>query len=185
MNDETLTDIAADIRDRAVVADRHGEAETSNESVAALLRDIANRIDAAARRERDAASLRAIHAVEIAIRDAAPGNAAAVRKALEDTLFLAKKYVAQSPATSAVIFENGMPKREIDYLQAVKNAEAALAAPPRNCDRFATQEEAWNFYFEHVPDNGNIIDGYPEWLFATELIYGDAKAANKEGGKKQ
>ena len=58
-------------------------------------------------------------------------------------------------------------------------AKAALAAPARNIDRFATEGEAWKFYLDHVPDNGNLATGYAEWLFATELIYGDAAA---EGG---
>lgn len=50
---ETLDGIVVDILDRAVVADRHGARETSNESVAALLRDIANRIKAAQVRQID------------------------------------------------------------------------------------------------------------------------------------
>lgn len=50
---ETLDGIVADILDRAVVADRHGARETSNESVAALLRDIADRIKAAQGRQID------------------------------------------------------------------------------------------------------------------------------------
>lgn len=50
--------------------------------------------------------------------------------------------------------------------------QAALAAPARNCDRFATERDAWEFY-------GNIIDGFPTWFFATKLVYGDA--AESEG----
>ena len=56
-----------------------------------------------------------------------------------------------------------------------------LAAPARNCDRFQTEREAFAFYIDHVPDNGNIMTGYPDRLFATKLVYGDA--AGKGGAE--
>lgn len=155
---ETYADIAADIRDRAVVADRHGEAETSNESVAALLRDIANRIDAAAKRECEAASLRAIHAVEIAIRDATPGNAAAMRFALADIEFGSNYCIERcdtnSEADDVLRFVLGK------VLDIVK---PALAAPPRNCDSFEDALDARAEWDKIAPlEEGDVFD----WLFA-------------------
>ena len=58
------------------------------------------------------------------------------------------------------------------------NARAALAAPPRNCDRFASAEEAWDAYDEWV--DSYRAQGKTEpfnefgWLFAP--------ATEKEGG---
>ena len=160
---ETLADIAADIRDRAVVADRYGEAETSNESVAALLRDIANRIEAAAKRECEAASLRAIHAVEIAIRDATPGNAAAMRFALADIEFGSNYCIERcdtnSEADDVLRFVLGK------ILDIVK---PALAAPPRNCDRFVTANEAWDAWVcgPGGLHQGEGFVGLLDWLYA-------------------
>lgn len=47
---ETVADIVADIRERAENAMRNGERLVHNEAVAMLLRSIADRIEAAARR---------------------------------------------------------------------------------------------------------------------------------------
>lgn len=135
---ETLADIAADIRDRAVVADRHGDRETSNESVAALLRDIANRIEAAARRDIKAAKdgvwhtaddIHDIHCRDCVARQS--GNAAVMREALEDVV----KYLGDILPT----------RREIEL---VKSARAALAAPARNCDVGTADEQAERFKAE-------------------------------------
>ena len=100
-------------------------------------------------------------------RDTAPGNAAALRSALKDTQDLLKHFT-----------RNGGMLANAFALH-MRDNDAALAAPARNIDRFATEGEAWKFYLDHVPDNGNLATGYAEWLFATELIYGDAAA---EGG---
>ena len=56
-------------------------------------------------------------------------------------------------------------------------AETALAAPPRNCDRFASAEEAWDAYDEWVESYRAQGKTAPfnefGWLFAT--------ATEKEG----
>ena len=58
--------------------------------------------------------------------------------------------------------------------------EDALAAPPRNCDRFASAEEAWDAYDEWVESYRAKGETPPfnefGWLFAL--------AAEKEGGAK-
>lgn len=136
---ETLDGIVVDILDRAVVADRHGARETSNESVAALLRDIANRIKAAAKRERETADLRAIHAAEMAERDTrrelAPGSTAALREAL-DGMLKASQEVFRRFARGVFAGERRLDSLEIAY----DKAKAALAAPARNCDKYGIDD---------------------------------------------
>lgn len=80
------------------------------------------------------------------------GNAAAMREVLQDVLFMAEKYAANSPATSAVIFDRdtGKVAREIDYLQAIEKARAALGAPARNCDRFTDEVDAQLAFLNEV-----------------------------------
>ena len=50
---ETVADIVADIRERAYNATRHGERTTENYAVSELLKSIADRIEAAWKRERE------------------------------------------------------------------------------------------------------------------------------------
>lgn len=114
----------------------------------------------------------------------ASGNAAAMREALEECRDYLYGVLRDAFHDAQVSEQSGTPsmagyEREQKLHKAV---EAALAAPARNCDRFATEREAFAFYLDHTPDNGNIIDGFPPWLFATEAVYGDAAPA--EGGAK-
>jgi len=87
------------------------------------------------------------------------GDAAKLREALS-------KFCAYS----AVVLNTGMFNRV--HLEALLNmAKAALAAPPRNCDRFATADEAfhaWNNTTD-TPGGGAYV-GLIDWLFtpATE-----------------
>lgn len=98
------------------------------------------------------------------------GNVAEIREALQDVLFMAEKHAANSPATSAVIFDRdtGKVAREINYLQAIEKARFALGAPARNCDVYKTEKDArkafYNCYFGPTEDefvNAAFID----WLF--------------------
>ena len=60
----------------------------------------------------------------------------------------------------------------------IRDNDAALAAPARNCDRFSDPFEAtraWNDYCVQVAERGGKILGWAEWLFAT---------AEKKGGEK-
>lgn len=126
---ETLSAILAEMRDP------ENDFLTNND-----LRDLADRIEAAAKRERDTA---------------APGNAAAMREALEH----AREAVRYAVAARA------FPERlnaEID---------SALSAPARNCDLFAHLYDARQaFYREHagiLPENeADIERAFCDWLFA-------------------
>lgn len=126
---------------------------------------VADCVDAAAARERDEArQLDAIRESDEAFarcarcnRPERPGNAAALREALE--------WVAQF-VDLGVDDEYGADGQNI--LTAAKTARAALAAPARNCDRFATAEEARKA-FEAAHSRGivhNIYTAAFNWLFA-------------------
>ena len=61
-------------------------------------------------------------------------------------------------------------------------ADAALSAPPRNCDRFKTAAEAIDAYQDLTGDQLATDSGMKEWVeFAVWLF---APATEKEGGAK-
>ena len=94
-------------------------------------------------------------------RVCAPGNAAAMREALEKFLDLARRGLAFFTSYRYTEEEN-------DELEdAFANAKSALAAPARNCDRFATAEEARRA-FESAHSHGIVHNLYTaafDWLF--------------------
>lgn len=83
----------------------------------------------------------------------ADGNASLMREALKGML-------------SALADMGFAPFREGDHLLvAIHRANAALAASPRNCDRFGSYEDALDYWREHVEcaeDNGS----FDVWLMA-------------------
>ena len=101
---ETLADIERDLRDRADCAERHGDRETHNDGVAMFLRSIADRIEA-------------IDSADAWCSLYTPGNAAAMREAL----------VAIRDALCEHPYDH-----DDDALANIANA--ALSAPPRQCD---------------------------------------------------
>lgn len=127
---------------------------------------LCDRLEAAAEREREMAKGLSKKLDE---NRAITGNAAALRDALK---------AAQALLLNIDFDADG--GLDDDAAPVMANIGHALAAPARNADRFATEMEAFEFYLAHTPDNGNIIDGFPTWLYATTLIYGDA--ARAEGG---
>ena len=130
------------------------------------LRTYADRLKEAAGRERverEYAHKKVEEALfdEIAIRDenipqSAPGNAAALREALEQALAY-----CESDQKSGIAYSDN------DVL--VPMLRAALAAPARNADRFATAEEARRaFEEEHSREIvHNLYTATFDWLFAT------------------
>lgn len=65
----------------------------------------------------------------------------------------------------------------LGYLNQIEGwAKAALSAPPRNCDRFATADEAFHAWNNTVdtPGGGTYV-GLMDWLYAP--------ATEQEGGK--
>lgn len=71
----------------------------------------------------------------------------------------------------------GMTTECVNGCEALRKAKAALAAPPRNCDRFTSAEEAFHAWNNTVdtPGGGAYV-GLMDWLFAP--------ATEKEGGDK-
>lgn len=135
---------------------------------------LCDRIEAAAERERDedrqlAAIAESDEAFARCARcdrpERAPGNAAAMREALESahrTLKLVCEHAG----------EFVQPRLAEEIIHSGSAVERALAAPARNCDRFATYEEAVNAYRAWAErTTGNVSNvsgrGMLGWLFDT------------------
>lgn len=173
---ETLAAILAEMRD---LADHRAADAGGERPVIELLRSYADRLDAAAERER--AELRRqlrneieinnalatvrpqFHYVDDVIAEAekeraheielaklrAPGNAAAMRAALENAIS---------------VFRDDLPTPR-DISRAFAAANAALAAPARNCDR--TKDEAESAFKAKFGRPWNTAeDELASWLFA-------------------
>lgn len=134
-----------------VIADKRFDATTRDQFDSAYIVDFCDRLEAAQRSE--------------------CGDAAKLREALEALLNLAYEVEDMNSDTG--------PRTSIPTKFVIDTAKAALAAPPRNCDRFQTKEDAAIAFNEErnvfIPQSilwqlGEWLD----WLFAT--------ATEKEGG---
>ena len=131
------------------------------------LRSYADRIEAAAERERNAHT----NDIHDALYKATgiPGNAAAMREALykaKCVLLVAARFATDDAFTDAEAREN---LRCVDWDGALAEIDAAIAAPARNCDRFATEDEAREAYWayrEPLEFNDKPFVAITEWLFA-------------------
>ena len=131
---ETIADIVAEMRD----ATMNGEYDDTT------VNDWADRIEASVARERESWELAAANAVRVAQQ----GNAAAMRTCLMNIL-------------AEMIDLGGMEVgRKVKFSpDAIANEiRAALAAPPRNCDMYATHDEA-------MKARGHRIKNFGQWLF--------------------
>jgi hypothetical protein len=151
---ETLSAILADFRKFALRAAEEDKM-ISPESVLLL----ADKAEAAAERERQDAMKTALltkcKVCEKVGPASATGNAAAMREELEQAL----AYCESDQ-------RHGIAYSDNDVL--VPMLRAALAAPTRNCDRFATAEEAYAAWQKH-----KSLTAICDWLFAPAK--GDAK----------
>jgi hypothetical protein len=170
---EPLAAILAEMRDLA----DHRAADAGGERPGIeLLRSFADRIEAAAERERDedrqlAAIAESDEAFARCARCDRPervhGNAAALRVALERI----------RPLVRAAGVTPYVPERKELIDGALGIIDAALAAPARNCDRFQNWHDAMReeYFTRSTPEN---VKGYPygdekrwrefcDWLFAT------------------
>ena len=172
-DNETTADLIAWLR-----MPREGE----NAYLTEWRNEIADRLEAANKRERakiEADALEVGGIVEAAHRRELSknvskngvdfgqlGDAAKLREALDEL-------VANIEMRSSTFGLNVMVDTKT-YL----DAKTALAAPPRNCDRFASAEEAWDAYDEWVESYRAKGETEPfnefGWLFAP--------ATEKEGG---
>ena len=93
-------------------------------------------------------------------QEAVAGNAAKMREACEN--------IAEYAKTAACYIEDIDDAHLLGYLNQIERwAEAALSAPPRNCDRFATLDDARNAFFaDYVPDETcSSATAFAIWLF--------------------
>ena len=99
------------------------------------------------------------------------GNAAAMREALEHASYFLRRHY-----TGAVYAPDG---ETLIYCEDVaKIVDAALSAPPRNCDRFATVKDAAIAFARERQDAPQPC---PDFTFSAWLF---ALATEKEGGAK-
>ena len=174
---ETIVDIVREMR----TLGRLDEKSTDKipRSLQALgLRTYADRIEAAARREREAGAAAAQICGEVgemvgreaarrsdertAEKYSAVGNAAAMREALcaitlIDTRML-KRLLCE--LVEADIFDGGQIRNTI---HAVEKARQAIAAPPRNCDAFSKDN-----VLETLKDRSFSKEDTIEWLYGKE-----------------
>ena len=75
------------------------------------------------------------------------GDAAKLREVVGDLLYMAERYVKKTPATESVIFDAKTKKeiRTVNYYDVIAKAQAALAAPARNCDEGTADEQLKRF----------------------------------------
>lgn len=148
---ETVADIVADIRERAENAMRNGERVVHNEAVANMLTFVADRLEAAAKRDEERAVEHATRHAEAVARDNCRdcvhnprghnfegGNAAAMRDALEAIRNLA--YEVQDMNREGDNVKTSMPTAWV-----IDIVSAALSAPPRNCDVGTAEEQDARF----------------------------------------
>ena len=154
---ETIADIVAALRAVAYIQ----TAESPRDVL-----EFADRIEAAHKREREAGAEAAQICGEIGEmvgREASCketvtdchglGDAAKMRKALENTAEYAKAAACHTEDAHL-----------LGYLNQIERwAEAALSAPPRNCDRFANANEALEAF---AKEKGETLIEFVRWLFA-------------------
>lgn len=146
---EALADIVAEMRKQANEPTIESLGEVFPPIGTEDVKDWADRIEAAAKRERERAEARQLNECVVVREEEASewrkrmGNAAAMRKALE--------YVLQFDATDEAAEEDGLTDAEriaeyADHIEECqKKARAALSAPARNCDAGTAEEQAKRF----------------------------------------
>lgn len=139
---------------------------------------LADRIEEAAEQDCEDAERRGNHAAMKAICETiekvgplydaeSVGNTAKLREVVGDLLYMAERYVKKTPATESVIFDAKTKKeiRTVNYYDVIAKAQAALAAPPRNCDLYADEQSAWEAFSEKRQGPDSSTEEYEQWLF--------------------
>lgn len=136
---ETLDDILAEI---CTVYDVTGK-------------DLADRIRAAVKRERDANVQSDVQKIGHNLDNSTIGNVLEMRKVLGQisTMEVPHNFQAERRDIADACY---------DLTRAIRQAKKALSAPPRNCDRFNTFEDALAGWREVSPDESGPFDS---WLF--------------------
>lgn len=172
-NKETIADIVAWLR-----RPREGE-----NAYLTLWRDeIADRIEAAEKRERDAGAEAAkicgeigemIGREEVCKQSVTNcnrfGNAAMMRDALENIAEYAKAAACHTEDAHLLGYLN----------QIAMWAEDALSAPPRNCDKYLTPKDAMLAHLDEVYEGEKVEFGDYEWCEFIKWLYAEAKEESK------
>lgn len=114
----------------------------------------------------------------LAVEKDIPVNTAALRSALEDTQDLLKHFT-----------RNGGMLADAFALH-MRDNDAALAAPARNCDRFTNLDEARNAFYQIYfgPTESEFLDdAFEKWLFdkAEDGALTNGSVGGQEGGSAQ
>ena len=174
---ETVADIMSEMREYADSMEKHLLYDL-RECATDYLRVLADRIEDAVNRQfRDAAKM--IPHEEVAVskmetttptseKSSAVGNAAAMREALDMLLGLFDSELVEYSDSC-----DTSDTAQIQYV--IDKANAALSAPPRNCDRFATLDDARNAFFaDYVPDETcSSAAAFAIWIF--DEVKGESK----------
>jgi hypothetical protein len=112
---------------------------------------IADSIEAAIKREREATCE----------KSSVVGNAAKMRAALDEIRVDAMSDYEQ----------------DADYL--IEKCNAALSAPPRNCDKYLTPKDAMLAHLDEVYDGEKVEFGDYEWCEFIKWLFAEAKGVNK------
>jgi len=165
-NETTEEAISAFLRYADFVQKHSGEITVGHDA----LREYASRIEVAARLERE--SLQGtIDKMRRAIAENTPGNAAAMRAALENVERVAR-FCSEAPRHTPA-YPTDAARADVLYSRIAelgRVARAALSAPARNCDRpeCRTEEGASATYIaEHPHAVEPDASTYGSWLLAT------------------
>lgn len=185
-NNETIADIVEEMRNRAEAARQY------DDGIVMLLNTLADRLDAAHKREIEATAAKCCQlgrlagygASEIKHQQEPVGNAAKLREALEELM----KFTCNS--CERRLCEDDAEEEDGQIVSspcsAIIGARNALAAPPRNCDvpfrvegtTWNIADKAWRVFRQTHPDayfdTPNLVRCI-EWLFA--------HAESEEGAK--
>ncbi len=130
MANESLPEVIAEMRERAEAMEIHG----TTRGVKRTVLEFANRIEAAA------GKIAVEHKPACPTSPApTPGNAAAMREALVKIRDIAKTFM------DATIMRHVTDSARIDVANIEALVDAALSAPPRNCDIGTAEEQ----YYRH------------------------------------
>lgn len=173
---ETLAAILAEFRQFALRA-AQWDKTISPESILLL----ADKVEAAAERERNAHTNDIHDALYLAT--GIPGNAAAMREALEK---IRHEYGWGRIGCRTCVSSEADVERVSDLFE--KQIDAALAAPARNCDRFADELDAQLAFLNDVwlisVDKNTMLekDKFENWTEQMKTRYGRWLFATAEGG---
>ena len=141
-----------------IVAEMRDRAKRPDFIAPGVLRDFADRIEVTWKREIAEVEASALDVGGVVEASRHTGNAAAMREALDRIGNIA-----------GFVAENCDDQQTATYMNdIISNVQAALAAPPRNCDRFQVAAEALTEWQSLVKAKPNTWDfRYNYWLFAT------------------